>query len=319
MCLIVIIGGLIYSNITEKVLQDMHLTASQYKGMDTISVENTFKSLDKSLPKIYNDFKDFYFEDNIVINSNYSRQEFYKLVFITTIILELILIISSGIWKNPFRILFIIIMNIILPIALNVVFLLTTQTSTYLLTSAQLMLIIPFSAVICELSGKKGTFLFKWSAIIAMFLVVFTYYLSDNASYMALKLTYNQAYSTTIRILDRMEQTEGFSPEKPIMIAGIIDHNTPQFYRNSNIYLYTLGTIFDLPVFHGTYSGMEGTWSRFLGNYLGAKLYFCNEISYNDIVNSQEFKEMGIFPAPNSCREIFGVTVVKLSNTPAMP
>lgn len=319
MCVIVIVGGLLYSRITENVLEKMQLVASEYKGMESISVENTLNSLDKSIPKIYDEFKEFYLGDSIVVNSNYSRQDFYKLMFGAAVILELILIISSGVWKNPFRVLFIIFMNIILPIALNVVLLLTTETSTYILTSAQLLLIIPFVAIICEMSGKKGTFIFKWSAIVGMFLVVFTYYLADNVSYTALKLTYNQAHSTSIRIMDRIEETEGYSPEKPIMIAGIIDHNGPQFYRSSDIYLYTLGTIFDLPVFHGTYSGMEGTWKRFFGNFLGMRINFTNEITYNDVINSEEFKQMGIFPAPNSCKEIYGTMVVKLSDTPPMP
>lgn len=319
MCVIVIIGGLLYSRITENVLEKMQLTASSYKGMENISVENTLNSLDESIPKIYNEFKDFYFEDNIVVNSNYSRQDFYKLMFETAIILEIILIITSGVWKNPFRVIFIILMNVILPVALNVVLLLTTETSTYLLTSAQLLLVIPLVAVICEMSGKKCTFIFKWGAIISMFLVVFTYYLADNCSYMALKLTYNQAYSTSIRIMDRMEETEGYSPDKPVMIAGVINHNGSQFFRSSNIYLYTLGTIFDLPAFHGTYSGMEGTWTQFLGNFLGMKVHFCNEASYMDVINSDDFKEMEIFPAPNSCKEIYGIMVVKLSDTPPMP
>lgn len=319
MCAIVIIGGLLYSRITENVLEKMQLTASSYKGMENISIQNTLDSLDKSIPKIYEEFKAFYFEDNIVVNSNYSRQEFYKLMFFVAIILELILVITSGVWKNPFRVIFIILMNVILPVALNVVLLLTTETSTYLLTCSQLLLVIPLVAMICEMSGKKCTYIFKWSAIVSMFLVVFTYYLADNCSYMALKLTYNQAYSTSIRIMDRMEETEGYSPDKPIMIAGVINHNGPQFFRSSNIYLYTLGTIFDLPVFHGTYSGMEGTWTQFLGNFLGMKVHFCNEASYNDVLNSDEFKEMGIFPAQNSCKEIYGIMVVKLSDTPPTP
>ncbi len=319
MCVIVIVGGLLYSHITDKVLQEMELTASEYKGMENISIENTLNLLDKSIPKIYDEFKEFYFGDSIVVNSNYSRQEFYKLMFGAGIILELILIVTSGVWKNPFRILFIILMNVILPIALNVVLLLTTETSTYILTSAQLLLIIPFIAVICEMSGKKFTYIFKWSAILGMFLVVFTYYLADNVSYTALKLTYNQSYATTIRIMDRIEQTEGYSPDKPIMMAGIIDHNGPQFYRSSDIYLYTLGTIFDLPVFHGTYSGMEGTWKKFFGNFLGMRINLTNEITYMDVINSDEFKEMEIFPAQNSCKEIYGTMVVKLSDTPPMP
>lgn len=319
MVIIVIVGGLLYSHITEIILDKMDLGVASYKGMENISVSNTLKSLDTSIPNIYNDFQEFYFTDNIINNENYSRQEFYKVMFVSVIILEVILIVSSGVWKKPVRIVFIILMNAILPIALNVVLLLTTDTKTYILTAAQLILVIPFACMICELSGKKATFIFKWAGLISMFLIVFTYYLADNASYIALKLNYNQSYSTAIRIMDRMEETEGYSPEKPIMIAGIINNNDVQYYKTSNIYYYTLGSIFDAAVFHGTYSGMEGTWTKFFGNYLGMRVQFCNTISYNDVLNSQEFKEMGIFPAENSVRSIYDVMVVKLTDNPPIP
>lgn len=233
MVLIVIVGGLLYSHITEIILEKMDLGVASYKGMENISISNTLKSLDTSIPNIYNDFQEFYFTDNIINNENYSRQEFYKVMFASVIILELILIISSGVWKNPIRVIFIVLMNAILPIALNVVLLLTTDTKTYILTAAQLILVIPFVCMICELSGKRATFVFKWAGLISMFLIVFTYYLADNASYIALKLNYNQAYSTAIRIMDRMEETEGYDPEKPIMIAGIIWDNDVQYLKTS--------------------------------------------------------------------------------------
>lgn len=319
MCLIVIIGGMSYKCITEYVLQYENLDKAEYCGMNGITVGSIINSLDKSIPRAYNEFIEFYFGDEIITNSNYARQEFYKLMFASLIILEIILIITSGIWKNPFRILLIILMNIILPIALNVIIILAPEANIYILTSAQLILIIPFVAVVLEMSGKKCTCIFKWLAVISMFLIIFTYYLADNASYASLKLSYNQIYSTSIRMMDRIEQTEGYSPEKPIMIAGIIDHNGPQFYRSSDIYLYTLGSIFDLPAFHITYEGMEANWTKFFADFLGMKITFTNETTYNDVINSEEFKEMGIFPAQNSCKEIYGTMVVKLSDTPPMP
>lgn len=319
MCIIVIIGGFSYSCITEYVLQYEQLNKPDYSGMNNISIENTINSLDKSIPKIYNEFKEFYLEDRIITNSNYLRQEFYKLMFVSAIILEIILIITSEVWKKPFRILLIIIMNLVLPVAFNAILILAPEANLYILTSAQFILIIPFVAMIFEVSGKKGTCIFKWLAVISMFFIVFTYYLADNVSYASLKLSYNQIYSTSIRIMDRIEQTEGYSPEKPIMIAGIIDHNGPQFYRSSDIYLYTLGSIFDLPAFHITYDGMEANWNKFFATFLGMRINFTNEITYRDVINSDEFKEMEIFPAPNSCKEIYGTMVVKLSDTPPIP
>lgn len=319
MCIIVIIGGLSYSYITEYVLQYEHLDKAEYCGMNGITVESVINSLDKSIPRAYNEFIEFYFGDNIITNSNYLRQEFYKLMFASAIILEIILIISLKLWKSPLRLLLIIFMNLVLPIAFNAIIILAPEANIYILTLAQLILIIPFALVIYEMSGKKGTCIFKWIAIISMFLIVFTYYLADNTSYASLKLSYNQIYSTSIRMMDRIEQTEGYSPEKPIMIAGIIDHNGPQFYRSSDIYLYTLGSIFDLPAFHTTYEGMEANWTNFFADFLGMKIIFTDETTYKNVVNSEEFKEMEIFPAQNSCREIYGTMVIKLSDKPPMP
>lgn len=319
MVAVVIIGGLLYSHITQAVLNKMEIPLASYKGMDNINISNTIKSLNITIPNIYKDFKDFYFSDNIVRNDNYSRQQFYVLFFITMFILELAVIVNSKLWKNPFRVLCIIIMNLILPIALNVILLLTPDTNTYILTSAQLILVIPLATVICEMSPKKFTFLFKWASIISMFLIVFTYYLADNVSYTNLKLNYDQAYSIAMRIMDRIEETEGYSPEKTITIAGIIWENDIPYYKTSNINQYTLGTIFDSPIFHGTYAGMEGTWTRFFGTYLGARIQFCDPYSYSAIIETEEFKNMNIFPREDSVKMINNVMVVKLTNDPPKP
>ena len=319
MVVVVILGGLLYSHITTKVLENVHTDLASYKGLEIISIQNTIDSLPKSIPNIYEDFRNFYLSDEILKNTNYLRQEYYKVMFIVTLVLELIAIISNKTWKNPFRILFIVIMTGILPIALNAVELLATETRAYLLTSAQLILIIPFAMLICDLAGTKGTFIFKWASIISVFLIVFTYYLADNTSYMVLKLRYEQAYSTTIRIMDRIEQTEGYSPEKPLMFAGILNDNNRQFLPAHKLNDYTLGAMFTNPVFHGSYSGMEGTWTKYINTFMGLNVQFCNNTSYNDVVNSQAFKEMNIFPEENSVKEIYGVMVVKLSNDPVTP
>ena len=317
--IVVIAGGLIYSQVTNNILESKEMNVASYKGMENISIDNTIKSLDKSIPNAYKDFEDFFFTDEIFKNTNYSRQEFFKVMFITTLILELIAIISNKIWKNPIKILFIILLTILLPIGLNSIDLLATDTKIYLLTGAQLILVIPFAMMICEVSGTKGTYIFKWASIISAFLAIFTYYLADNTSYMVLKLKYDQAINTTIRIMERVEEAEEYTPDKPIMIAGIIEENNKLFLPTHNLEKYTLGDIFDYPIFHGSYSGMEGTWTKFINTFMGINTQFCNSPSYNDIVDSIYFKEMNVFPEENSVKMIYGVMVVKLSDDPVRP
>lgn len=314
---IVIVGGLLYSAITGYILEKFELEESSYKGMDNISVSNTLNSLDTSIPKTYKDFYDFFFTDNIINNGNYHRDDFYKVLFVSIIISEIILIISSKVWKNPARMVFIIIMTAILPIAFNAILLLTTETTTYLLTAAQLILIIPFAAMIIELSGKHATFLFKWAGLASIFCIVFTYYLADNASYMTIKLKYNQVYSNAVRIMSRIETLEGYTEDTPIMIAGII--SVDEFGEVSNISHYSLGAMIDYAVFHGSYSGMEGCWVKFMDIFFGHKLNFCNPTVYTNIANSIFFEEMDIFPAENSVKMIDNTIVVKLLENPPMP
>ncbi|MBQ7410854.1 MAG: glucosyltransferase domain-containing protein [Clostridia bacterium] len=321
MVLIVVIGGLVYLGVTEIVLSNMGLELSNYKGAENISIKNTLTNLPSSIKKAYKDFCSYYLNDLIVYNEIYLRDLFYKIMFASVFILEGISMITNKLYKKPYKIFLITIANAVLPIALNAVLLLTTDTSTYVLTAAQLILMIPFSAMICEIAGKKMTFIFRWATLVSMFLVVFTYYLADNVSYHCLKQTYNQAYTTVIRIVDRIEQTEGYTKEGLVLINGIIETNMDYRYqRMSPLGDYTVGMFFkECPVFHGTYSGMEGTWMNFFTNYMGMKVQLCSVGDYQNIVQTPEYQEMGIWPAEDSVKLINNIIVVKLREQAIMP
>lgn len=321
MVLVVTIAGFVYLGVTEIILSNMGLELVNYKGSENIGLENTLNNLLPSIKKAYKDFCSFFLNDLIVYNEIYLRDTFYKIMFASVAALEAVAIIINKIYKKPHKMILIGLTNLVLPLALNVVLLLTTDTSTYVLTAAQLILMIPFSAMICEMAGKKLTFIFKWATLISMFLVVFTYYLADNVSYHCLRQTYNQAYTTVNRIVDRIEQTEGYTREGLVLINGIIETNMDYRYqRMSPLGDYTVGMFFkECPVFHGTYYGMEGTWMNFFTNYMGMKFQLCSVGDYQNIVNSQEYEEMGVWPEEDSVKLINNIIVVKLRENATMP
>ena len=321
MVLVVMIAGFVYLGVTEIILSNMGLELVNYKGSENIGLENTLNNLLPSIKKAYKDFCSFFLNDLIVYNEIYSRDAFYKIMFASVAALEAIAIIINKIYKKPHKMILIGLTNLVLPLALNIVLLLTTDTSTYVLTAAQLILMIPFSAMICEMAGEKLTFIFKWATLISMFLVVFTYYLADNVSYHCLRQTYNQAYTTVNRIVDRIEQTEGYTREGLVLINGIIETNMDYRYqRMSPLGDYTVSMFFkECPVFHGTYSGMEGTWMNFFTNYMGMKFQLCSVGDYQNIINSQEYEEMGVWPEEDSVKLINNIIVVKLRENATMP
>ena len=203
----------------------------------------------------------------------------------------------------------------VLPICLNVIDIIIVENNMYALTSVQMILMIPFAFAIFELVNNLS--IVKWLASISCVAIIGTYYLADNTSYAAIELTYNQAYSTTMRIMDRIENTPGYREDYPILFGGIIgNYNYP---RRSSLYRYTVGSIVTNPAFHGSYSGAVGTWLNFIKIFYGLDVTPCNEHVYYRIVTGETFKQMKRFPDESSVKIIDGVVVVKLTESPELP
>ena len=213
-------------------------------------------------------------------------------------------------------ILVVVVSILVLPLALNIVDILAPKTKIYILTATQMILMIPFTFAIMEMIEKK--YILKYASILCTVIIMGTYYLATNTSYSALKITYNQAYATTVRIMDRIENTPGYNKDLKILFGGIVGNNN--FPRTSNLYGFTIGEIANNVVFHGTYGGQLGTWENYLKVFLGLDVTFCEDNVYRDIVTGIIYKEeMDVFPAANSIRIMDGIVVVKLSEDPPLP
>lgn len=312
----VIIGGVMYYVVTIILLKFSRLEFAQYKGLENISILEILLNLKFSIIQTYKDFAMFFFGDEIVYNSNYKREIYYFIFFIAFTISSIIAMFSiKGDKKDKIiKIALVILGLIILPISLNIIDILVNESAMYALTAVQMILMIPFAFAIFEIENKG--ILIKWLAIISCICIMWTYYMADNTSYATLKLTYNQAYSTTMRIMDRIENTTNYTKDTPILFGGIVGNNN--YPRTSNIYSYTIGSIVNNVVFHGTYGGQLGTWQSFIRIFYGMDITFCNENVYRAIVTGEEYKKMEIFPSPNSVKVMDGIVVVKLSEDPPL-
>lgn len=317
--LVVIIGGALYLGLTNVILTKNNVEfASNYKGYEEVSFINTLTSLKDSIVHSYEDFFMFFLGDNIVHNSNYMRQRAY-MVFLIVLALS-VLIAAFTVKANSkkekiVKAILIVLFAAFVPVGLNVIDILVTENEMYALTAVQMILVIPLTFAIFE---KINYFnILKWLAIVSCIYVMGTYYIATNTSYAALKLTYNQAYSTTMRVLDRAETTEGYFKGMPILLAGIVGNDN--YPRNSNIYHYTVGSVVTNPTFHGSYSGAMGTWFKFLKIFYGIEIPICNADLYYQLVTSEEYESMDIFPAENSVQIVDGVVLVKLSYNPPLP
>lgn len=314
----VIAGGIIYYIITMILLKVSGVEFAAYKGANNISIMDIILNLKTTIIQAYKDFLFFFLGDSIVYNSNYRREVLYGIFFLMfgiSCLISIFSIKSENKKERVFRIVISILFLALLPLGLNIIDVIACSTTIYALTGTQLILMIPFAFAIFELIEKF--IILKWIGVLFCVLIMLTYYIATNTSYSALKLTYNQAYSTTVRIMDRIENTTGYTKDAEILFGGIVGNNN--YPRTSSLYNYTIGSIVNNTTFHGTYAGQIGTWMSFLKVFLGVDFVPCSENTYYTIVNSQEYKDMDVFPATNSVKVLNGIVVVKLSENPPLP
>lgn len=316
--LAVLSGGILYYILTMLILNLTGIDMATYKGAESFGIKEIFASLGTNILNTYKNFVEFFFKDVIVYNTNYRRDIWYILFFIgfiVTFIVKLAKLKVETKKEKIFKIVLASLMVLLMPIGLNIINIIAVGTEIYALTATQMILVIPFVLALVESLEILNSI--KWIILISCMCICGTYYLSDSASYSALKLTYNQAYSSTMRVFDRIETTPGYEKDMPLLLAGIIGNNN--YPRTMNLYGYTIGELANNTVFHGTYGGQIGTWINYVRVFFGLDIQMCDPDTYYRIVTGEDYKDMEMFPAEDSIRIIDGVVVVKLSEEPPLP
>lgn len=316
---VVLLGAILYYIATQIMLKLANIELSTYKSAQNISLVGIFAGLKNTIIQTYKDFLMFFFGNDIVYNTNYRREVIYGMFFAmfgAGLLIALINLEEENIKKKVGKAALIVLFTALLPIGLNIIDIIVVGNAMYALTAVQMILMIPFIFAIFELVNKF--ILVKWMLVLSCLLVMWTYYVADNTSYAALKLTYNQAYSSTMRVLDRIETTPGYTKDMPILLGGIIGNNN--YPRTSSLYGFTIGSIVNNTAFHGPYGGAMGTWVKFFKIFYGIDVKLCTAEEYYNIVTGKEYKEnMECFPAESSMKIMNGIMVVKLDEEPYLP
>ena len=313
--LMVALGALIYYIFTQMVLVFAHIELSSYGGADKIGI-SIIKTIPQAIKQTYTTFYQFFFGDNILKNTYWMRHYINGIIFLTLIIAMAIKIIKNKTYKKPSKIAMLIFFVIIFPISLNIIELIAQERKINLLMGASsYLLFIMLIAIIEKLDGNtwKETII-NWISLIVILILVITYALQDQSTYIAREYTYNQAYSTMIRVIDRIETNENYEKGMKICIAGTI--NQQNYPRESKIYDMAEGYISNYGEFWENYSSGKVNMDKFLEKNMGIKLKHCTDTEYVKIILSEEFEKMGVFPDKTSVKVIDNVMVVKFSDDP---
>ena len=282
---------------------------ASYQGIDGMA--GGFRL--SSIAQMYRDFLSFSVKGNVIFNNFYSA--FACAVLAALAVWTVFrLCLQRKWWKNLGFFVIIALLMLVLPLAANIVLLVSPDATYHLLMRYQWVLFLILTVAFVDRytdSGAKAGCTLRWGLTLAAAVLVFNYAVTDNIGYSNLHKRYEKTYAYCARLLDRIEQTEGYYQGIPIAMVGVVGYNP---YPVTDITLPVTSNMIGLNGDTLLYTGEN--YQVFIQNYLGATLNIMSpeEMEEKGIYFSEEYIQMESFPARSSVKVVDGTMYVKTEN-----
>lgn len=257
-----------------------------------------------------NSFKDIFYQIFVV---DVYDNKYIMLAVILTWVLTLILIICFSvplIKSKRFLCVAVPVTAIILmPMSVYCMNLLSDGVGYYsvMLSGISMVWLLPITILDAGIKLDGG----KWKKVISNVLLVclcanlWNYILVDNISYLASSVSNSRTYALVERIVDRIESTDGYEDMKCVW-----------FYGNVSGQPYTSWTFTGKTIIgDGIIPYGNTTYGYYCNNYIRKLPLLFDTEKMTEIQNTQEFKDMPVWPEEGCTRLIDDVMVIRLSET----
>ena len=306
------IGGYAFYIITLKIMLSVkHTAITGYQGTDRIS---TFKlsELPAGLKAAWDNF--YYFvRYGGAFSTTLALKIFYLIFMVVGIVSFIYLFIKKKTYKNPLNIVFLVILAAVTPFALCLITILSPDTYFHLLMRMPWVVMMIFFVALINMFNKEvavkfETFISIVSVVSALVLIL-QFAVAGNIAYFNLNERYEKTFATCVRLVDRIEQTEGYKAGMPVAILG--------GFPDENYYPSTDITKDDLSGYFGVDGNLvcnsSGSYQTFCERYLNFTFPILTLEEELKLVDTDEFKAMDKFPAEGSFKIIDDVLVIKLN------
>lgn len=273
-------------------------------------------SIPALIGKTYSAFFAYFFQD-IYFESSIFYKSIYGLVSLTGVFLLGVGIIRNRCYRSC-KIIILVILLAALPIGYNFIFVMAPEAYLHCLMQPQYILffvmpVVFFEAAFSNSADHLGSMIIEfgssWIIVLASCLIAYNFYLLTNICYLHLDLKYEITYATELRILDRIEQSPGYSSYTPILFIGS--------FPNENVSLYpqaTMDTVKGLIGINGNLVHRNENYYGFYSNYLGKQLRLANKEDADKILRILENETMPLWPEDGSVAMVEGVLVVNIND-----
>ena len=325
-----LIGVGLYYVILQILLKIQGKELDTYQGINGMAAGGSLPFAEK-LQTIYKDFFAFTANGNVLYNNKISFAALAVLGVITAV-LAVRLILRRGYWKKWYFYLICLTAVLVMPIAFNVILLISPNVTYHLLMRYQwcmvpvllLAFLLRFGFGQTELSGQFSPFrrrdpevlkkpsvicniVMQWATLLCAAALVLNYGVTDNIAYSNLQKKYEKTYAYCLRLADRMEQTEGYYTGMPVAMVGVQNkENLPETDITGAVTGSMIGMSGDYLVYTDT------NYQAFMKHYLGVTIELVSDEEMERIYRTKEYQELRSFPNHGSMKVVDGVLYIKM-------
>lgn len=256
---------------------------------------------------MYKDFLAFTLKGRVFMNNAFARGAML-LLGVGAVWILISLCRQKKWWKNVWFFAIIAVTVVGLPMAMNLILVISPEVTYHLLMRYQWVL-LPVCMVAAVSRRSEGLPWAAWLGLAGGVILVFNYAVMDQIAYSNLEKRYEKTYAYCIRLLDRIEQTEGYYQGIPIAMIGVVgDESYPMTDLTAEVTAGMIGMGGDSLLYTGE------NYQVFIQNYLGATLNILPVEAMEEMYYHEAYREMESFPGADSIRIIDGVMYIKTEN-----
>ncbi len=306
-----VLSIIFYEIILNITLALWNVSLESYSGANEIGLKN-FLMLPKLIVNAYKSFYQYFFTDEIMKNSIYNRNLIHLILFLLTAISIILMLFQNKKldWQSR---LFIIFCLLISPIAVCLVELIAPERDIALLMAAPLMIVYIFTLSIAEFDKDFNNVksLLNWGIFICCAVVFMSNLVMSNASYMAARVNKEKTLTAINRVMNLIWDNKEYTPDMPIMFAGNGENGYLAQRTNGMFYLATGRTVESPLVWGSNVNNCNTGWQKLINYYLGYKINVVDYETHIEIMDTQKFAEMPVFPSKDSVQVVNGIMTVK--------
>lgn len=310
-CVIASLGGcFISTKILEWDLERRGLDNSGTRVAE-FSVTAIFESFQERFMYVYMKWSNF-IKDTLM-----HRNVLYIAIIAITLAVILYCLYQLIRGKHYVRPLFIIVLVSLIPFASNIIGILIPYNGVSNLMQYQNIMIVAFMfACLSRLKENNCYPIIQCGGTIVALVLAWTYILGANATYKCYELSYEHINSQMQIAVSRIyDLDEYMKDETPILMAGFPTDETLR--NNLDIYQYAnIGQ--SIAFWHDMHGATQNRYLYFM-DYFGIDAKRFSDDEYAEIINTEEFREMPIWPEKGSVAMINDFAVIKFTENPPMP